>query len=136
MDFHETFSLLTGCQGDHEESLQVSRSVGELQHPDLLDAAGRLQRGGQLSEDEARARQKAGDGQEAREGGEQRGEPRRHSAHFPGHRENGAHPPGGLAELLPEEPEPGGAGDGGARVSEGGQERVPAGEEELPQALL
>ena len=43
--------------------------VGELQYPDLLDAAARLQERRQLPEGEARAGQKTTDGQEAHESG-------------------------------------------------------------------
>lgn len=68
-----TLTILAGSQRNHEESLQVSRGVRELQHPDLLDAAGRLQGGWELSEGEARAGKETGDGQEACEGREQRG---------------------------------------------------------------
>ena len=129
-------TLLTGNQSYHEESLQVPRSVWELQHPNLLDAAGRLQRGGQLPEDEVRTREETGDGQEAGEGREQRGQQGSHSAHFPEHRSDGAHLLGGLPGLLRQEPEPGVPGHGGARVSEGQQEYVSVGAEELPQAVL
>lgn len=114
----------------------MSRSVWELHRPDVLDASTRLQRGGQPPEDEAQTRQEAGAGQEADEVREQRGQQRGHGARSPGHRSHRAGLPGGLPELLREEPEPGGAGHGGPGVSEGRQEeRDAVGEGELPQAV-
>lgn len=63
----KTLFLLTGGQSNYEKSLQMSRSVWKLQRSNLLDAAGRLQGGGELPKDKAPARQEAGDGQEANE---------------------------------------------------------------------
>lgn len=114
----------------------MPRRVWELQHPNVLDATGRLQRGGQLPEAEVRAGQETGDGQEAREVWQQRGQQGSHCARFPQHRPDGACLPGGVAGLLRQEPEPGVPGHGRPRVSEGGQEHARVGEEELPQAVL
>lgn len=113
----------------------MSRRVWELQHPNLLDATGRIQRSGQLSETEVPAGPEIGDGQEAREVGQQRGQQGSHCARFPQHRPLRARLLGGVAELLRQEPEPRVPGHRRSRVSEGGQKHARVGEEELQEAV-
>ncbi|KAG5831518.1 hypothetical protein ANANG_G00304540 [Anguilla anguilla] len=112
--------------------MQVPRRVGQLHHADVLAAAARVPRGGQLPEGEVPP---GAEGGPAAGGGQQRGQPRRHRRHLQLHLPQGAGAPGGLAQLLPGEQDAGAGGHGGPGVRAAREEPEPLGEAQLQAAV-